>query len=54
MAHELGIDEDVVTQWSVKKLRNWVAYLQLKDDLQQEAEKLARDRAIRNAKNRGL
>lgn len=37
IAHELKLDEDVVMSWPVAKVKGWITFFQLDNDLQKEA-----------------
>lgn len=37
VAYELGIDNDIVRTWSVRKIKGWMTFLELRNDLEKEA-----------------
>lgn len=45
LAFELKIDIDVIRGWSVKKIKDWMAYFRVKGDLESEAYEEAKQRA---------
>jgi len=47
VAHELGMDIDIVLSWVPSKIKGWQTYFMVKSDLEHEAYEKAKAKARR-------